>query len=76
MAEVLETEIPSPCINICRIADDSDVCVGCFRSLAEIGEWSAAPTPRRLEILAAAAARQRQIQPAPSGSGVEGKDCG
>lgn len=29
----------SPCLNICSL-DDRGVCRGCFRSLAEIAEWT------------------------------------
>jgi len=29
----------SPCLNICSL-DDRGVCRGCFRTLAEIAEWS------------------------------------
>lgn len=29
----------SPCVQICTL-DDANVCVGCYRSLQEIGDWS------------------------------------
>ena len=29
----------SPCLNICSL-DECGVCRGCFRSLAEIAEWT------------------------------------
>lgn len=29
----------SPCLNICSL-DQAGVCRGCFRSLAEIAEWT------------------------------------
>ncbi|MGH8203655.1 MAG: DUF1289 domain-containing protein [Burkholderiales bacterium] len=29
----------SPCLNICSL-DERGVCRGCFRSLAEIAEWT------------------------------------
>ena len=29
----------SPCLNICSL-DEHGVCRGCFRSLAEIAEWT------------------------------------
>ena len=29
----------SPCLNICSL-DEAGVCRGCFRSLAEIAEWT------------------------------------
>ena len=36
------TEIPSPCIAICRINEALGLCEGCFRTRDEIAGWSAA----------------------------------
>jgi uncharacterized protein len=30
----------SPCINICRMDPDNEFCLGCFRTLDEIANWS------------------------------------
>ncbi len=44
-----------------------DVCEGCWRTLAEIAEWSRASEPRRREILSAVAARRQAAEcPAPA----------
>lgn len=32
--------IPSPCVQVCRIDAHSGWCEGCFRTLGEIGAWS------------------------------------
>ncbi len=52
-------EPASPCVNVCKL-DAASVCVGCGRSLDEIGEWSAARVARKQEILRLAAVRRRQ----------------
>lgn len=39
--------VPSPCISVCRIAADSGLCEGCFRSLDEIAAWSGMPEGQR-----------------------------
>ena len=31
--------VTSPCVNLCRVNQDG-LCLGCFRSLAEIAQWS------------------------------------
>ena len=36
----MEQNIPSPCISVCRMDEDSNLCQGCFRSLDEIRAWS------------------------------------
>jgi len=47
----------TPCIRNCYLNDD-DICLGCFRSLDEITQWSCADNHQRLAILQAA--RQRK----------------
>ena len=44
--------VASPCVDICRL-DAQGLCIGCRRTLGEIGEWSQASDARRLEILGA-----------------------
>ena len=48
--------VPSPCRDVCQL-DTANICVGCGRSIVEIGEWSRAGTARRLAIRAAAELR-------------------
>ena len=48
--------VPSPCRDVCQL-DIANICVGCGRSIVEIGEWSRAGTERRLAIRAAAELR-------------------
>jgi predicted Fe-S protein YdhL (DUF1289 family) len=31
---------PSPCISVCLMSDDASSCVGCWRTLDEIGSWA------------------------------------
>ena len=32
--------VPSPCVSVCVMDRQAEVCVGCWRSLEEIGAWS------------------------------------
>jgi predicted Fe-S protein YdhL (DUF1289 family) len=41
----------SPCINVCKIAPDTQVCIGCFRTLQEIAEWSRLTDQQRFAIM-------------------------
>jgi len=52
--------IPSPCINICKMDPTSQLCTGCFRTLAEITAWAGADDARRIHILAAVARRRQR----------------
>lgn len=59
MSDVL---IASPCISICAL-DENDVCVGCYRSAAEITRWSQADNAERRQILASAQTRATEANP-------------
>lgn len=39
--------VPSPCVSVCRMAEDGSVCEGCFRTLDEIRRWSGLDTQAR-----------------------------
>ncbi len=56
MSEV-STSVKSPCIEVCAL-NDSDVCVGCYRTANEIIEWFSASNDRKREILVAVAERR------------------
>lgn len=32
--------VPSPCVSICRMNEQSGLCEGCWRTLDEIASWS------------------------------------
>jgi len=57
-----EVLIASPCISICAL-DENDICVGCYRSAAEITRWSQADNPERRDILASAYTRAKAANP-------------
>jgi len=54
-------EIESPCVKTCVIHPESRLCVGCLRSIDEIGAWSGMTPQARKDIMAALPARAGQI---------------
>ena len=32
-------KVPSPCVSVCQMDAQDEVCVGCFRTRAEIAKW-------------------------------------
>lgn len=50
--------VASPCIGVCTL-DDRGMCQGCFRTIGQIAEWSAASEARRRAIVEEAAARRQ-----------------
>ncbi len=50
-------EIESPCVKICVTHPASGLCMGCFRSLAEIARWSAMTPGERRAVMDELSAR-------------------
>jgi uncharacterized protein len=53
------SDIPSPCIGVCRLDPVSGLCAGCMRTLAEIAAWPEADEAERLAIVQRLRARRR-----------------
>ncbi len=49
--------IPSPCVSVCRMDADRGLCVGCYRTLDEICEWSRMDDAAKRQTWAAIAQR-------------------
>jgi len=52
-------KVPTPCVRNCCL-DEKDVCMGCYRSLAEILAWSQANEDEKREILLRCGLRRGQ----------------
>jgi predicted Fe-S protein YdhL (DUF1289 family) len=57
--EAMANGVQSPCVRNCCL-NDSDICVGCFRSLVEITRWSLINDDAKMQILAQVAIRKAQ----------------
>lgn len=57
--------VESPCVNICRIAPDSGLCVGCARTPAEIADWLHYTPEERRALMAELPARRAAEPPEP-----------
>jgi predicted Fe-S protein YdhL (DUF1289 family) len=55
--------IESPCINVCKMDEDSGLCQGCYRTLQEIAAWAMASDDEKRLILAAVAQRRARLDP-------------
>ncbi|WP_284218196.1 DUF1289 domain-containing protein [Agaribacter marinus] len=51
--------INSPCIRNCCL-NDENICIGCFRSLQDITQWSNASDAEKIEILRSVARRREE----------------
>ena len=55
--------IATPCIKVCVVDGASSLCLGCFRTLSEIGGWSALSDDAREAVMADLPARRSRIDP-------------
>ncbi|QGM47539.1 DUF1289 domain-containing protein [Methylocystis heyeri] len=56
----------SPCIGVCQIEPSSGLCLGCARSLQEIGRWRDASELERKRISAELPARKARLPEPPA----------
>lgn len=50
--------IVSPCTSICRLDAESGLCIGCYRTMDEIGSWSSLTPAQRRAVLDQVAKRR------------------
>jgi hypothetical protein len=55
--------IKTPCVQVCVVDGESSLCLGCFRTLAEIASWSRLSDAERDTIMAALPSRRGRISP-------------
>lgn len=56
-------EIESPCIKVCIVHPETRHCLGCFRTIDEIKDWSGLPPGERARILADLPDRKERLKP-------------
>jgi len=50
--------VQTPCIDICKIDNDSRLCLGCWRSIDEIARWSQMSDVERAQVMNALPGRE------------------
>lgn len=58
-SEMAQSEMESPCIQVCVIDQRSGLCAGCGRTLAEIAAWGGLSPAERRRLMALLPARMR-----------------
>ncbi len=56
------SEVPSPCISVCRMSTANDMCMGCFRTRNEIAGWSSAEADTKRSIWSLIRQRMTALQ--------------
>ena len=55
--------IATPCVQVCVVDGQSGLCLGCYRTLPEIGGWSRLTDAERATIMAGLQDRRVRIAP-------------
>jgi len=55
--------IATPCIKVCIVDPESNLCLGCHRTLMEIAGWARLPEDERARLMAELPARRSLIRP-------------
>ena len=56
-------ELDSPCVKICIIHSEEKICVGCFRTIAEIINWTKFSAKERNIISSSLKRRSKKLVP-------------
>jgi predicted Fe-S protein YdhL (DUF1289 family) len=55
--------ITTPCVKVCIVDPESNLCLGCFRTLSEIGGWAGFSADERDRLMAELPTRRSRIRP-------------
>ncbi len=55
--------IATPCVKVCIVDAESSLCLGCFRTLPEIGGWARFSDEQRAALMASLPSRRERIRP-------------
>lgn len=55
--------IATPCVKVCVVDGESGLCMGCYRQLSEVAQWTRFTDDERAAIMAELPARRSRIRP-------------
>jgi predicted Fe-S protein YdhL (DUF1289 family) len=55
--------ITTPCVKVCIVDPESNLCLGCFRTLPEIGGWARLSDEERAALMTELPTRRSRIRP-------------
>lgn len=56
-----DPEVASPCVNVCRINPDTELCEGCLRTIDEVADWATMSNAARRTVLQAIEQRMQAL---------------
>lgn len=55
--------ITTPCVKVCIVDPESNLCLGCFRTLPEIGGWARLSEEEQATLMTELPTRRSRIRP-------------
>lgn len=55
--------IETPCILVCTVDGETGLCMGCYRTLPEVGNWTKFTDAERAALIAELPSRRSRIRP-------------
>jgi len=55
--------VATPCVKVCVVDGESGLCLGCYRTLAEVAGWARFTDDERAALMADLPARRSRIRP-------------
>jgi predicted Fe-S protein YdhL (DUF1289 family) len=55
--------VPSPCVSVCQMDEETGLCEGCWRNVDEICDWSINTDTEKKAVWSAIAQRLQQAHP-------------
>jgi predicted Fe-S protein YdhL (DUF1289 family) len=60
---VVEDLVASPCVGVCTVDRTRNICIGCLRTLQEIGAWRGMTLDEKRATVAACQDRAKSLTP-------------
>lgn len=65
-----DADVPSPCIDVCRMDPVTGWCAGCLRTIDEIAAWSRLSAEQKLAVWDELGGRRRQFETSAAAGGT------
>ena len=62
-ARAFKENVPSPCVSVCRMNEQTGLCNGCYRTIDEIRAWSRSDDDTRRALWTVIEERARALAP-------------
>lgn len=59
----MASPVVTPCVKVCVVDGESGLCLGCYRTLAEVAGWARFSDDERATLMSQLSSRKSRIRP-------------